>query len=134
VNRQHIASGSPLEPWIGFSRAVRAGEHVFVSATAAIRPDGEVSEDVADQARRCLAIIGEALEEADSSLADVVRTRVFLVDRDDGPAVAGVHGEVFGQTRPATGFIVVSGFLDPRWKVEIEADAVVGSAPQPRNA
>src|SRR5688572_2606276 len=128
--RQRIASGSPLEPWIGFSRAVRAGDQVFVSATAAIRPDGEVSEDVAEQARRCLAIIGEALDEADSSLADVVRTRVFLVDRDDGPAVAGVHGEVFGHSRPATGFIVVSGFLDPRWKVEIEADAVVGSAPQ----
>ena len=127
--RQRISSGSPLEPWIGFSRAVRAGDHVFVSATAAIRPDDVVSEDVAEQTRRCLAIIGEALEEAESSLADVVRTRVFLVDRDDGPAIAGVHGEVFSRTRPATGFIIVSGFLDPRWKVEIEADAIVGSAP-----
>lgn len=123
--RQRIASGSPLEPWIGFSRAVRVDDRVFVSATAAIRPDGEVSEDVAEQARRCLAIIGEALEEAESSLADVVRTRVYLVDRDDGPAVAGVHGEVFSRTRPATAFVVVSGFLDPRWKVEIEADAVL---------
>ena len=129
--RQRIASGSPLEPWIGFSRAVRTGDQVFISATAAIRPDGHVSEDVAEQARRCLAIIAEALEEAESSLADVVRTRVYLVDADDGPAVAGVHGEVFSRTRPATGYIVVSGFLDPRWKVEIEADAVVGSAPAP---
>ena len=127
--RQRISSGSPLEPWIGFSRAVRTGDHVFVSATAAIRPDGEVSEDVAEQARRCLAIISEALEEAEATLADVVRTRVFLVDAEDGPAVAGVHGEVFGTTRPASSFIVVSGFLDPRWRVEIEADAVVGSAP-----
>jgi enamine deaminase RidA (YjgF/YER057c/UK114 family) len=126
--RQRIASGSPLEPWIGFSRAVRVGTHVWVSATAAIRPDGEVSDDVAEQARRCLAIIGEALEEADCTLADVVRTRVYLVDRDDGPAVASVHGEVFGTSRPASGFILVHGFLDPRWKVEIEADAVVGSA------
>ena len=127
--RQRIASGSPLEPWIGFSRAVRTGDHVYVSATAAIRPDGEVSEDVAEQARRCLAIISEALDEADATLADVVRTRVFLTDAADGPAVAGIHGQVFGTTRPATGFIIVSGFLDPRWKVEIEADAVVGSAP-----
>lgn len=104
---------------------MRAGDHVFVSATAPIRPDDVVSEDVSEQTRRCLAIIGEALEEAESSLADVVRTRVYLVDREDGPAVASVHGEVFSKVRPATGFVVVSGFLDPRWKVEIEADAVV---------
>ena len=128
--RQRITSGSPLEPWIGFSRAVRVGDHVFVSGTAPIRPDDYVSEDVAEQARRCLAIVSEALEEAESSLADVVRTRVFLVDADDGPAVAGVHGEVFGRVRPASTFVVVSGFLDPRWKVEIEADAVVGAAPR----
>jgi enamine deaminase RidA (YjgF/YER057c/UK114 family) len=80
---------------------------------------------VARQAERCLQIIEAALREAGASLADVVRTRVFLVDAADGPAVGEVHGRVFGDVRPASGFIVVSGFLDPRWRVEIEADAVV---------
>jgi enamine deaminase RidA (YjgF/YER057c/UK114 family) len=98
---------------------------VWVSATAAIRPDGEVDRDAARQAERCLEIIEAALRDAGASLADVVRTRVFLVDAADGPAVGEVHGRVFGNVRPASGFIVVSGFLDPRWRVEIEADAVV---------
>jgi enamine deaminase RidA (YjgF/YER057c/UK114 family) len=124
--RQHIGSGSPLEPTIGFSRAVRDGHLVFVSATAAIWPDGHVDPEVGVQARRCLEIIGEALRESGATLGDVVRTRVFLVDAAHGDAVAQVHGEVFGEIRPATGFIVVQGFLDPRWLVEIEADAVVG--------
>jgi enamine deaminase RidA (YjgF/YER057c/UK114 family) len=124
--RQRIASGSPLEPTIGFSRAVRDGRHVFVSATAAIWPDGHVDADVAVQARRCLEIVEQALGEAGAALEDVVRTRVFLMDAFDGAAVGRVHGEVFGDIRPATGFIVVKGFLDPRWRVEIEADAVVG--------
>jgi enamine deaminase RidA (YjgF/YER057c/UK114 family) len=123
--RQRISSGSPFEGSIGFSRAVRAGSQVFVSATAAIWPDGHVDDDIAAQARRCLEIIGEALREAGASMQDVVRTRVFLVDAADGPAVGDVHGEVFGEVRPASGFIVVSGFLDSRWRVEIEADAVV---------
>jgi enamine deaminase RidA (YjgF/YER057c/UK114 family) len=123
--RQHISSGSPLEPTIGFSRAVRDGQLVFVSATAAIWPDGHVDPDVGVQARRCLEIIGEALRESAATLRDVVRTRVFLVDATHGDAVAKVHGETFGTIRPATGFIVVHGFLDPRWLIEIEADAVV---------
>jgi enamine deaminase RidA (YjgF/YER057c/UK114 family) len=123
--REHIASGSPLEPVLGFSRAVRVGPAVFVSATAAIWPDGHVDADVTVQARRCLAIIGEALGGAGASLADVVRTRVYLIDAADGAAVGRVHGEAFGAIRPATGFIVVSGFLDPRWRVEIEADALM---------
>jgi enamine deaminase RidA (YjgF/YER057c/UK114 family) len=123
--RQRISSSSPLEPTIGFSRAVRDGDLVFVSATAAIWPDGHVDPDVGVQARRCLEIIGEALRECGAGLHDVTRTRVFLVDAAHGAAVGDVHGEVFGETRPATGFIVVRGFLDPRWLVEIEADAVV---------
>jgi enamine deaminase RidA (YjgF/YER057c/UK114 family) len=77
------------------------------------------------QARRCLEIIDEALRESGATLSDVVRTRVFLVDAAHGAAVAKVHGQAFGDIRPATGFIVVKGFLDPRWLVEIEADAVV---------
>ena len=124
--RQRVSSGSPLEPTIGFSRAVREDSLVFVSATAAIWPDGHVDPDVGVQARRCLEIIDEALREAGATLAAVVRTRVFLVDADHGALVARVHGEAFGDIRPASGFIVVKGFLDPRWLVEIEADAIVG--------
>jgi enamine deaminase RidA (YjgF/YER057c/UK114 family) len=124
--RQRVSSGSPLESTIGFSRAVRDERLVFVSATAAIWPDGHVDPDVGVQARRCLEIIDEALRVSGATLRDVVRTRVFLVDRAHGAVVAGVHGEVFGDIRPASGFIVVQGFLDPRWLVEIEADAIVG--------
>jgi enamine deaminase RidA (YjgF/YER057c/UK114 family) len=124
--RQRVGSGSPLEPSISFSRAVRDERLVFVSATAAIWPDGHVDPDVAVQARRCLEIIEEALRECGATLHDVVRTRVFLVDASHGAVVGAVHGEAFGDIRPATGFIVVRGFLDPRWLVEIEADAVIG--------
>ena len=123
--RRFVSSGSPYEREIGFSRAVRAGDRVFVSATAAIWPDGHVDEDAGRQADRCLEIIAAALGEAGAALDDVVRTRVFLVDRADADAVAAAHGRAFAAVRPATGFIVVSGFLDPRWRVEIEADAVV---------
>jgi enamine deaminase RidA (YjgF/YER057c/UK114 family) len=120
-----VSSGSSYERDIGFSRALRVGDRVWVSATAAIWPDGHVDRDAGRQAERCLEIIDAALREAGSGLADVVRTRVFLVDPADGVAVGEVHGRVFGAVRPASGFIVVSGFLDPRWRVEIEADAVV---------
>jgi len=123
--RQHVSSGSPLEPRIGFSRAVRDGSQVWVAATAAIWPDGHVDPDVGLQADRCLEIIAAALREAGGGLADVVRTRVYLVDRADVDAVAAVHGRAFTDVRPATGFILVAGFIDPRWRVEIEADAVV---------
>ena len=125
--RHHVSSGSSLEPTVGFSRAVRDERLIFVSATAAIWPDGHVDPAVSVQAERCLEIVAAALEEAGAALEDVIRTRVFLVDRDDAAAVGKVHGRVFGEVRPATGFIVVSGFIDPRWKVEIEADAVVGT-------
>ena len=127
MSRLRVSSGSTYEHDIGFSRAVRVGDRVWVSTTAAISPGGQVDPDAARQAERCLEIIAAALAEAGASLADVVRTRVFLVDAADGPAVGEVHGRAFGDVRPASGFIVVSGFLDPRWKVEIEADAVVGS-------
>lgn len=117
--RRLVSSGSPLEPVIGFSRAVRVGEHVFVAATAASWPDGRVEADVGVQCRRCLEIIEQALLEADAALKDVVRTRVFLLDPDDGAVVSSIHGEVFAEIRPVTGFIIVSGFRDPRWRVEL---------------
>ncbi len=123
--RRHVSSGSPFEPVIGFSRAVRVGDRVLVSGTAPIRPDGTVEEDPADQMRRCLQIVETALAVVGASLGDVVRTRTYLVDTADGDAVGRVHGEVFGAVRPASTMIVVAGLLDPRWKVEIEVEALV---------
>ena len=121
-----MSSGSPYEPVIGFSRAIRVGDRVLVSGTAPIRPHGTVDDDPAAQMRRCLEIVEAALAEAGASLTDVVRTRTYLVDAADGDAVGGVHGEVFGDVRPASTMIVVAGLLDPRWKVEVEVEAIVG--------
>lgn len=122
-NRQNIASGSPFESQIGFSRAVRSGNRVVVSGTAPIWPDGSCDPDPAVQARRCFEIALEALAEAGARPEDVIRTRIYLTDRAYGEAAGAVHGEFFGDIRPATAFIIVAGFLDPRWKIEIEAEA-----------
>jgi enamine deaminase RidA (YjgF/YER057c/UK114 family) len=123
-----ISSGSRFESEIGFSRAVRVAGMISVSATAAIAPDGSTVGigDAAAQARRCLDIIRDALERADASFADVIRTRVLLVRIEDWQAVSKVHGEIFGEIRPATTVMQVVRFIDPDWLVEIEADAVVG--------
>jgi enamine deaminase RidA (YjgF/YER057c/UK114 family) len=126
AERVRIASGSPFEPTIGFSRAVRVGDRVVVSGTAPVWPDGSCREDVGAQARRCLEIIATALAEAGSGLADVVRTRMFLTSPDHAEAVGAVHGEVFSAVRPAATMVIVAALLDPRWKVEIEAEAVIG--------
>jgi enamine deaminase RidA (YjgF/YER057c/UK114 family) len=122
--RRHISSGSPFEPTIGFSRAVRVGDRVLVSGTGPVWPDGSCPDDVAAQARRCFEIIEAALTEAGSGLDDVVRTRMYLTSVDDAAAVAAVHGEVFGHIRPAATMVVVAALLVPAWKVEIEAEAV----------
>jgi enamine deaminase RidA (YjgF/YER057c/UK114 family) len=126
MERHRVSSGSPYEPLYGFSRAVRAGDRVLVAGTAPIWPDGEVDPDAAGQTRRCLEIIREALEEAGAALTDVVRTRMYIVDPGDSDAVGQAHGEVFGDIRPASTMVVVAALLDARWKVEIEAEAVVG--------
>jgi enamine deaminase RidA (YjgF/YER057c/UK114 family) len=123
--RFDIYSGSPFEPLIGFSRAVRIGDRVLVSGTAPIWPDGQVDPDPATQARRCLEIILDALHQAGAQASDVVRTRCFLTDLSYSEAVGRAHGEVFGQVMPASTMIVVAGLLDDRWKVEIEAEAIV---------
>lgn len=127
--RKTVSSGSPYEPAIGISRAVRIGNWIAVSGTAPIGPDGKTvgQGDPAAQARRCFEIIRLALEEAGASLDDVIRTRTFLTRIDDWEAVGQVHGEIFGEIRPASTLIEVSGFIDPGWLVEIEADAVVES-------
>ena len=127
-NRTRVASGSPFEGSIGFSRAVRAGDRVLVSGTAPVWPDGSCPPDVGTQARRCLEIILAALEEAGARPQDVVRTRMYLVSAADATAVGEAHAEVFGSVRPAATMVVVAGLLDPRWRVEIEAEAVVDSA------
>ena len=125
--RQLISSGSPYEPKIGISRAVRAGAIVTVAGTAPIGADGHTvgKGDAAAQARRCLEIIEAALDQAGASLGQVVRTRILLTRIDDWQAVAAVHGEFFHDIRPANTIMQVSRFIDPEWLVEIEADAVV---------
>ena len=125
--RKLISSGSPYEPTIGFSRAVRVGNLITVSGTAPIGPDRQTvgPEDPSAQARRCFEIIKAALEEAGSSLSDVVRTRIFRTNIDDWEKVAAVHGEFRRDVRPASTIVQVSRFVDPDWLVEIEADAFV---------
>lgn len=125
--RQLVASGSPFEKTIGFSRAVRVGDRVLVSGTAPVWPDGSCPDDAAVQARRCFEIIAEALAKAGAGLTDVVRTRMFLVDSSAADAVGAVHGELFAEVRPAATMMIVAGLLDPRWKIEIEAEAVIAS-------
>ena len=125
--RQLVSSGSPYEEPIGFSRAVRVGDRVLVAGTAPTRPDGEVDPDVERQADRCFEIILAALAEAGAAAEDVVRTRTYLVDAADWEAVGRSHGRIFRHVRPVSTMIVVSGFLDPRWKVEMEAEAIIGS-------
>ncbi|HYL08778.1 MAG TPA: RidA family protein [Candidatus Udaeobacter sp.] len=108
---------------MGFCRALRIGDRVLVSGTAPIWPDGHVDEDPYAQAARCFEIIRLALEEAGASLDDVVRTRMFLVDAADADQVGRAHGEAMAVAQPAATMVVVKGLLDPRWKVEIEAEA-----------
>lgn len=124
------ASGtSPYEEAYGFSRAVRAGDLILVSGTAPVEADGSSTPgDAADQARRCFAIILKAIEELGGSAADVVRTRMYLVDPADAEAVGAVHREVLGDVRPAATMVIIKALLREEWRVEIEAEALVGHA------
>lgn len=125
--RTLITSGSPYESSVGFSRAVRIGNHVAVAGTAPIGPDGKpfAPGDPAEQTRRCLSIIQNALEQAGATIGDVVRTRIYLTNVEDWVAVGKAHGEVFGTVRPACTVVQVAKLIDPQWAVEIEADAIV---------
>jgi enamine deaminase RidA (YjgF/YER057c/UK114 family) len=125
MERRRARSGSPYELTIGFSRAVRVGSSVMVSGTAPVWPDGQVDPDPVVQARRCWEIVTAALKELGAGVADVVRTRQYVVDADLADPVGAVHGEVFGDVRPASTMVVVAGLLDPRWLVEVEADALI---------
>jgi enamine deaminase RidA (YjgF/YER057c/UK114 family) len=123
--RRRASSASPFESTIGFSRAVRVGNRVIVSGTAPVWPDGSCHPDAGAQARRCFEIVRTALGELGAQLADVVRTRMFVTSADYADAVGRVHGELFGDIRPAATMVVVAGLLDPRWKFEVEVEAVV---------
>ena len=120
--RQNITGGSPFEPIIGFSRAVRVGNIVHLAGTG---PVGADNEDVTGQTRRIFAIAEKALAEAGASFNDVVRTRMFLTHVDDWEAVGRVHGEFFGTIRPAATMVVVAALLNPNWRIEIEMDATI---------
>ena len=121
-------SGSPYEETIGFSRAIRVGDRILVSGTAPVPPPGEpVADSAADQFRRCGEIIATALSELGAGLGDVVRTRMFITDPADAGEIGAAHAEVFGAFRPVATMVVVQ-LLDPAWKVELEAEALLSDA------
>ena len=123
--KQRVSSGSPMEPVLGFCRAVRTGKQIVIAGTAAIEPDGSSTQgDAAAQMERCCAIIAKAIEELGGDIADTVRTCIYLTDRADFEAVAAVHGKWFGGARPATTTIIVSGFIRPEWRVELESETM----------
>jgi len=124
IMRQNISGSSPFEPIIGFSRAVRVGSAVHLAGTG---PVGADDEDAAGQTRRIFAIAQEALARAGASLNDVVRTRMYLTHAEDWEAVGRVHGEFFGDIRPAATMVVVAALLNPNWRIEIEMDAILES-------
>jgi enamine deaminase RidA (YjgF/YER057c/UK114 family) len=126
VERQLISSGSPYESVVGYSRAVRTGDRVFIAGCAPIMPDGaDPPEDSYGQAKRCIEIIGRALAAAGGSLADVVRTRAYLTPAADFEGFGRAHGEAFSEIRPANTTVIVAALVDPRWLLEIEAEAVL---------
>ena len=124
-DRRRVSSGSPYEPVIGFCRALQVGDRVLVAGTAPVWPDGTCPDDPAAQTRRCLEIIVAALKELGAGPEHVVRTRMFLTRTDDWEAVGRAHGEVFRDQRPVSTMVVVKELLDPRWRIEIEAEAVL---------
>lgn len=127
MRRQHISTGGPWESKIGYSRAVRVGAHVSVSGLTAMTPSGLIGKgDPYAQTIQALKTVESALQQAGTSLADVVRTRIYLTNIDQWQEVGRAHGEVFGTIRPATTMVEVSRLIDPDMLVEIEADAVIG--------
>lgn len=128
--RRSIGSASPYEPLYGYSRAVRVGDRIEIAGTAPVEPDGSSTPgDAGAQAARCLTIISDALAALGGSPADVVRTRMFITDPVDTDLVGRAHGALFGDIRPAATMVVVAALLRPEWKVEIEAEAIVGTGP-----
>ena len=130
IANDRFRSASAYESLVGFARAVRRGSRIVVSGTAPLDGDGEtVIGDAYEQAKRCFEIILDAVEALGGTREDVVRTRMFVIDAADWDGVARAHGEFFKETYPAATMVVVRGLLDPRWKVEIEAEAEIADTP-----
>ncbi|NIS59660.1 MAG: RidA family protein [Proteobacteria bacterium] len=127
MTRKNVSSGSPMEKPIGFSRAVRIGNTISVSGTAAISPDGSTvhPDDVYGQTKYCIEIMRKAIEEAGGTLEDVIRTRIMLKDISKWKEAAKAHGEFFSEIRPACTFVEVKGFIKADWLVETEADCII---------
>ena len=126
ASRRNHSSASPFEPVYGYSRAVRVGNRIDVAGCAPIEADGSSTPgDAGVQAARCIAIIGEALVALGGSFADVVRTRMYIIDPADADLVGRAHGSAFKNVRPASTMLVVPALIRPEWKVEIEAEAIL---------
>ncbi len=125
--RQRIPALSPFEEEIGYTRAIRAGNVVAVSGTVGVEADGSVKEAAGDQADRCFALIRQHIEALGGHMGDVVRIRMFVTDMKDADAVSAAFSRALKVTRPTGTLVAIAGLYDPRWKVEIEADAVIGS-------
>jgi enamine deaminase RidA (YjgF/YER057c/UK114 family) len=127
MKRKNIPSGSPFEKTIGFSRAVRVGNIISVSGTAAIAPDGSTAcpNDVYGQTKYCIQVMKKAIEEAGGRIENVVRTRIMMRDISNWEHAARAHGEFFSQIRPACTFVEVKGFVREDWLVETEADCII---------
>src|ERR1700692_4414060 len=123
--RTNISGTSPFEPVIGFSRAVRIGDHIHVSGTG---PAGADTADITEQTDQCLTLISSALKQAGGSIEHVYRTRIYLTHAEDWEAAAQVHGKFFSLIRPAATMVIVAALLNPSWRVEIEADACIPSS------
>ena len=135
MHKQRTFSGAPWEPTIGYCRALRAGDHIWVTGTAPVADNGQVFApgDAYAQARRCIKIIERALHDLDSSLADVVRTRMFVTDISRWQEYGRAHGEAFGDHPPATTMVGVKSLIDPAMLIEIEAEAICTPDEPPRD-